>query len=877
MARFERWLEVKRIFEEALEVEPAERPGFLDRACKDDLELRREVEALLGAPAVPTAALASLLGLPRRQEEPDYAEGDRVDHFTIVREVGKGGMGIVYEARDTKNSSRAVALKVLFSRAVKLSQDQRLAGFSDPSIVTFHDSGETPDGLPYFVFEYIEGEPITAFCERRRLAIPERLRLFQKVCDAVRYAHQRLVIHCDLKPENILVTATGALKLLDFGIAKDIGTDSVSSYPSPMTLPFASPEQVGNEETTTLSDVYSLGVLLCVLLTGRLPYRNGKTVAELRDAILHEEAVPPSDLVWRGGESSSSDREMPPYSSPSPELPARQLARRLRGDLDAVILRALRKEPDQRYATVQEFAADIGRYLRKEPVAARRGSWRYRCERFISRHRVSVTLSAAVLLLILGFLLALAREKKEAVRQRDQAERQATRAEEVSHFLTDLFRVADPERKPGGVVSARELLDQAASGLENRLQGQPETSFHLLNTLGEIYRNLGVYDTSVRCHTEALILARTRLGADDLLVADALSNLGTTYERQGKFPEALKTHRLALELRRRHLPESHLDMIASLSGVGTTLAEQNRYREAEPLLREVARRLRVLSPPNPERLADALSVLGDMLADDRQLGEAEAVMRECLSLREKIYGPKHPLVALTLTSVATILEIHAKFPEAESLQREALSIDRSALGENHPTVLGIMNGLGFIQMVGRNFPQAIATFRETLAKAHANTENEDSIGVIVRLNLARALLSARQVPEAIPVLQEAYDVAVRRLGKNDWTVANIMKSQCEALLMQGNLRAAEAKVREAIPIFLEKQGERGYTYLGAEAELGTVLVQEKRFAEAEPLLLTFYKLATEREKPDAADRLVILYEAWGKLDKANVYRKFGTP
>src|SRR5579872_2326621 len=247
MARFERWLEVKRIFEEALETAPEERDAFLDQACRGDPELRQEVVALLNAPALPTSSLASLLGLSDRRDEPDYAEGDRIDHFTIVREVGKGGMGMVYEARDTRNNDRRVAVKVLFSRAVKLSQDKRLAGLTHPAIVTFHGSGETEEGLPYFVFEFIEGEPITAYCERHKLGVPDRLRLFQKVCEAVAYAHQRLVIHCDLKPENILVTATGELKLLDFGIAKEVGAaESAAGEPSPITLPFASPEQVGS-------------------------------------------------------------------------------------------------------------------------------------------------------------------------------------------------------------------------------------------------------------------------------------------------------------------------------------------------------------------------------------------------------------------------------------------------------------------------------------------------------------------------------------------------------------------------------------------------------------------------------------------------------
>jgi serine/threonine protein kinase len=253
---------------------------------------------------------------------------------------------------------------------VKLSQDKRIASFTDPSIVTFHDSGETSEGLPYFVFEYVEGEPITTFCERRGLGIPERLRLFQKVCSAVAYAHQRYLIHCDLKPENILVTASGALKLLDFGIAKQIGEDITSNGLSPMTLPFASPEQVGGEETTTLSDVYSLGILLCVLLTGRLPYRHARSVTELRDAILYEEPACPSDLVRPRPDSGSDKDELPPYCTPPPAKSPEQLARHLREDLDAIVLRALSKEPAKRYGFATELADDIRKHLAIEPVSA---------------------------------------------------------------------------------------------------------------------------------------------------------------------------------------------------------------------------------------------------------------------------------------------------------------------------------------------------------------------------------------------------------------------------------------------------------------------------------------------------------------------------
>lgn len=871
MPRFERWLEVKRIFEEALEIDAAERAAFLEGACKDDSELFREVEALLDAPAVPTSALASLLGLPGREEEPDFAEGEHIDHFTIIRRVGQGGMGAVYEALDTRNNDRRVAIKVLFSRTAAISQDKRLALISHPAIVTFHDSGETAESLPYFVFEFIDGEPITAFVDHRALTLPDRLRLVQKICAAVGYAHQRGVIHCDLKPENILVTATGELKLLDFGIAREVGGGVAPGELSPITLPFASPEQVGHEETTTLSDVYSLGVLLAVLLTGRLPYRRARTVSELRDAILHEPPSLPSETVNAAGDGAPRIASAPPAKS------AAKLARQLRGDLDAITLKALSKEPAGRYQSAPDFAADLGRHLTDYPVEARGASRRYRASKFLQRNRGAATIAGLFVLLAFAALGLWFRQYRETVRQRDQARQEATRAEEVSNFLTDLFRVSDPQRQPGGALSARELLDQATRTLQSRLTAQPRTKLRLLNTLGEIYQNLGLFDAAHRCHEDALALAKGRLSSDAPLLADTLSDLGTTLAHEGRFPEALADQRQALALRRRALPQNNLDVARSLMGIGATLAAQHSYRAAEPVLRDAVRRLRAVAPPVPEVLAEALNTLGGMLADDRQLDEAERVIRECLQIRQRIFGPKHPRVAETLVNLASILEIHARFPEAEKLQRQALAIDRQVLGESHPDTLATMTGLGFIQLVAEDLPRAIATFREALQMSHVNTEREDPLGVEIRLDLARALLTAKRVQEGLAVLQEAYDVGVRRLGRNDWLVANIIRAQAEGLMMNHDLSGSEAKFREAIPLFRAKQGEHGYTVIDAEAELGTVLGREGRFAEAEPLILAQFRQATEREKPDAADRLILLYEAWGRLDKANEYRKFGTP
>ncbi len=870
MPKFERWLEVKAIFEQAIALAPEERASFLDRACGIDQELRREVEALLAAPAVPTSSIGNLLGLPNRTEELDYAEGDVIDHFVIVRRIGRGGMGVVYEARDTKNSNRAVALKILLSRAVRLSQDKRLAGFSDPSIVTFHDSGETPDGLPYFVFEYVEGEPITTFCERRKLDVPERLRLFQKVCDAVRYAHQRLVIHCDLKPENILVTATGALKLLDFGIAKDVGNDSVSSYPSPMTLPFASPEQVGNEETTTLSDVYSLGVLLCVLLTGRLPYRNGKTVAGLRDAILHEEPGRPSELA---NLPASAAEDPPHYATPPPARSPMDLERSLRGDLDAIVAKALRKEPAERYQSAADLASDIARHLASLPVSARGGSRLYRASKFLKRHRGAASVAAVIVCLVIVFLGLWLRQYRETVRQRDQATREATRAAATTSLLIEMFQLTNPHETFRGARSAKELLDQAVEELPRRLKNEPETEVQLLNSIGEMYQNMGMFKEASSTHEHALEIATHHLAKNDSLLGDTLFEVATLRRGEGQFPEAEAIYRHALAVFESGLPPSDPKIGDTLQQLGIMADEQARYDEALKLERRVLDLRRGAPNPNPEAIADSLSGLGSLLTKMYRPNEAEPILRECLAMRRKIYGERNPIVADDYSNLAAILQQTGMFDESERLQRKATAMFRAALGAQHPRVAISTHNLGLLFMLKGDFKDAVSTLREALAIAEAGLGKEHRSTVKIKVQLALALVADHEFPEADRLIGESNDFARKQLEPTDRLLASIARAQGLSLYEQKDYQGAASHLRQAVEILQMRTGPAAYITVSTGAELGSTLVQLGRWQEAEPLLLANYRQAVPVDRPKALQRLVQLYEAAGNHEKAAEYRR----
>lgn len=863
MSRFERWPEIRSIVERALDLDAEARSSFIDESCGADDELRREVEALLHAPPLPTSAIGSLLGLPNRTDDPDYTEGDAIDHFTIVRLIGRGGMGAVYEARDTKNSDRPVAFKVLFSRAAKVSQDKRLAGFSDPSIVTFHDSGETPDGLPYFVFEYVDGEPITTFCEHRNLGLDDRLRLFTEVCAAVQHAHQRLVIHCDLKPENILVTPAGALKLLDFGIAKAVGEATIR-YPAPLTLPFASPEQVGNEETTTLSDVYSLGVLLCVLLTGRLPYSSPRRIAELSDAILHEEPILPSTLV-RLEETTPADYPTPPAGEIA------RLAKRLMGDLDAIILRALQKEPEKRYQSAQELSVDIRRYRDSYPVSARPGSRSYRIWMAIKRHRKQAIGAALLALLLLGAFGVWFRQYRATVRERDAAKQETRRAEEVTSFLTDIFRLSDPVKQPGASLEARELLDRAAAELPDRLPDQPETHARLLNTLGEIYQNLGLQEPALKCHQQALRVARA---AKELpLAADTLLYIGVIQRNLGQYPEAEAAFTDSLETLKSLVPGTDSSYTYALYQLASIASFQGKMSRSEALHREALNLRRTAPQRDEEEITSSLNALGDILQVLQRTEEATKILREALLRRRRLYGPRSVYVADTMSNLANALLDGREHAEAERYFREVVEIYTEIFGLHHPRmVIGQANLGSFLLAAGRS-GEAEVILRECLGNAEVTLGREHPNAIVARMKLGLALCTSEQGSEADDLLAEAHLIATGLSSEDLYLLARIIEAQAQCAFERSQYSNAESHFRRASELFRETQGETGPDFIRTRSELARTLVEQRRLAEAEPLLLDYFDRASETQRADALQNLIRLYEAWGKREEALEYRE----
>ncbi|HEY9231040.1 MAG TPA: serine/threonine-protein kinase, partial [Blastocatellia bacterium] len=539
----ERWRQAKALLEEALAHDPAARAAWLAEACKGDAPLRQEVESLIAsyeedrdfmeAPAVAAPSLAGAAPAP---------EGRMVGPYRLIREIGHGGMGTVFmAARADDQYRKRVAIKLvrrgMDSEQILArfrSERQILASLDHPNIARLLDGGTTDDGLPYFVMEYIEGQSIDRFCDEHKLTTVERLRLFRTACSAVHFAHQNLVVHRDLKPSNILVTPDGTPKLLDFGIAKLLKpelyaqtlTPTATSL-RPMTPDYASPEQVKGTPITTASDVYSLGVLLYELLSGHRPYQiKSYTPVEIEKVICEQEPERPSAAIGRTVTTQSADGTLTPETVSRPrEGQPERLRRKLKGDLDNIILMALRKEAQRRYSSVEQFSEDLRRHLEGLPVIARKDTFAYRAGKFVSRNKVAASVALAFVLLLAVSLVIIVRQSVRAARERDKAQ-------QVAQFLAEIFKVSDPGESRGASVTAREILDKGAERIDRELSGQPEVQATLMATIGQVYESLGLYDDAARMLETALNTRLALFGREHPDVAESMLSLAIlNYDR----------------------------------------------------------------------------------------------------------------------------------------------------------------------------------------------------------------------------------------------------------------------------------------------------------------------------------------------------------
>ncbi len=702
----ERWERVQEILADALELEDTERGAYLDRVCADDDGLRTEVESLIEAATEADAYFTDLAGRagitqeasgPKGRPGPDLdMEGRRVGAYRLGALLGRGGMGVVYTAeRADGQFELTAALKLLPVGAATPESHRRfleerriLARLEHPNIARLYDGGMTDDGTPYFVMEYVRGLPLTEFCRLRQVGFEERLRLFVNVCDAVSFAHRKLVVHRDLKPNNVLVTAEGLVKLLDFGIARLIepgeGTLTATSIGGRLMTPrYASPEQLKGEPVTTASDVYTLGVILHELLTGVPPYEVGSESSWM-DAICKQPVPVPSHRIARWAKATA---EVTPETrdvvttANAMGLSVRALGRRLRGDLDNIVLKALRKETDRRYASVEALADDIRRHIEGFPVKARPEGFRYVASRFLTRNALAVSAAATVVVLLSTLVVLLVRF---ALTTRDQSEeiaRERDRAEEISHFMRELFEVANPALANGATLTARELLDRGAEKIQHDHAGEPELQAEMMTVLGSVYHHLGLNTSAIDLLRQAQALQERLRTVRPTDRATTQSELGKALLDHGDLEEAAVVLRDARDLRRAVSEQDDPAVALATFDLARTLHLAGDASGAEREFREAVRAFRALQMTHDDEYAQALYLLAEYLQVQRSSAEAEPLYEEALKITEDLHGTDHPNVPPILIGMASVAVQVGKPDSATTLLRAALAIDERLYGE----------------------------------------------------------------------------------------------------------------------------------------------------------------------------------------------------
>jgi eukaryotic-like serine/threonine-protein kinase len=856
-----RWEQIKEVLEIARDLAAAERDDYLNRACLGDEELRLEVDSLLAANLDHVAFLEA--PPVRLVDSYPSALGSQVGAYRIIRELGHGGMGVVYlAARSDEEFEGQVAVKVLRPVGAipeiewRFRQEiQILANLNHPNIAKLYEAGRTEDRRPYFIMEYVEGLPVTQFCREQNLSIAERLRLFQKICGAVQYAHQSLIVHRDLKPRNILVTVEGEPKLLDFGIAKLLQTDGNSGASTItqvrfFTRDYASPEQVSGGQITTASDVYSLGVILYEFLSGQLPCRlKSHAEEEIRRIICEEEPESPSVAVVQGFRSDSSHEISTGEAVRNDQGgDPRKLRRQLQGDLDKIALMALRKEPSRRYRSVEQMAGDIDAHFQGFPVLARGASWKYRATKFLRRNRLAATLTATVVLLSVGFGVLMALQQRQTARELD-------RAQQVSDFMKSVFLLVDPGNSKASETSAKQILDRAAQLLVSDKERDPRIRAELLNTISTIYTHLGLYDAALPLAEEALKVVRSKGGSEEDL-GSMLNQLAIIRHHQGNFAEAEAMYRRVLDILRSSLGPSDPKIAKGLNDLGALLLEMGRYDESEDLLRQSLALRRTLFPRDHPQMSESLNNLAAVLVKQGRLSEAETLFREVLRLRQQLHKNPHPELGLAFHNLGWALSEQRKYREAKEYYRLGLQQDRAVYDQDHPSAASTLNNLantcielGQYDEATAAAQEAVAIYRRTFGENHRRTAQG-------YFTLAKIFLLQGNLPQAEALASKALDIRRVSLQASHPDIAYSLSQLGDILEERGNFASAESFHRQSLEIRKQNWKKDHPGMVNGLERLGLFLLRQDRSNEAEPLFQEALSMASrlyDQTHPDIAE------------------------
>jgi eukaryotic-like serine/threonine-protein kinase len=782
----ERWERVQFLFHGASELPASAQRAFLEAACAADAELIAEVEALLESDArgggILDRGVAHAAGVMLGEADSAATPGQRIGRYRLLKVIGEGGMGIVCLAERDAEVGGLVAIKILRdawlspARRERFANEQRtLAQLTHPSIARFYDADTLADGTPWFAMEYVEGLPLTEYCATRACDIAERLRLFRVIGDAVHYAHRHLVIHRDLKPSNILVRPDATVALLDFGIAKQLeGLEAPVDHTRTglrfMTPAYAAPEQLRGDRAGVQTDVYSLGVVLYELLTGRLPFDLAhRTPGEAQTLILQHQPVKPSAVAKRVAERTGMPAGATSWA-----------------DLDVLCLTAMHKDPERRYQSVEALIRDVDHYLKNEPLEARSDSVAYRATKFVRRHRVPLAAAACAVLAIVGLTVFYA---IRLTRARNAALAEAARTERIQHFMLNLFEGGDEMTGPADSLRVVTLVDRGVREAR-ALDREPAIQAELYTTLGTIYQQLGQLDRADSLLRAGLDQRRSLFGADATEVASSLVLLGLLRSDQAKVDESEQLVRQGFEIDKRHLAPTDPAFARAAAALGRILRDRGAYDSAITVLRDA---VGVQSAPggNPNDLSETLTTLANTYYYAGQYAASDSLNRRVLAMDRVLHGDRHPSVADDLINLGAIEHDLGHYAEAERFYRQGLDIDRTWYGDNNPETASVM-------------PM-----------------------------LARTLIAEKHYDEAIALLKEALSIQERAYGPVHPRVASALNALGLAALGQNDFDGAEKDFSRMRAIYESVYGDQHYTIGIASSDLGAVALKRGDYPRAE--------------------------------------------
>lgn len=861
------WERLQELFSRAADLTDEQQTAFIAREVQDNESLREELEKLLRADrGKSTTPLTHAVGAALERTTRDRREavlGRVVNNYRLVSILGHGGTGTVYLAeRADRQYSAQVAVKIIDTGTIHGDLGQRfraerqiLASLNHANIARLIDAGETDEGQPYLIMEYVHGEPLDRYCDQHRLDVRARLELFLRICSAVQYAHQNLIVHRDLKPANILVTPEGSPKLLDFGIAKllDAGDAAAALALTRMndrllTPEYASPEQILGRPVTTASDVYALGVVLYELLTGLRPYSvpGSASQLELERTICISDPDRPSAALKRAAGVNNHEPSISTVAA-SRGLSVDKLTRKLTGDLDSIVLRALRKEPQHRYASVEQLAADIRRHLSREPVHARQGNWTYYSSRFIRRHAFGVSAGAAFAVFLATFAIIMSVQAQRIAAERDRATIEGARAESVSEFMLSIFDASDPFETQGGTVTARQLLDQAGRNIRGDLSQHPEVRARLLEAIGRAYRRQNEFELSIsfledaehlrrqlpdpdgsrraiiltelamslreagdleaaeKALREASALSESNGSVHSLTYANLLTNLGRVELAAGNTARAKSYFERSLALHRELLGPSHAEVASVLLDLSSVHLWEDDAQKAERRAREAVRIYAETVPTlYPDRVMANVG-LGEILVWQGKMDEASAILETSLDHQIRLYGETSRQAGAASALLSKVRASQGLLQEAEELSRRALEIYIQTLGNNHQDTGYTRTALANLLIKQGKLPEAeeqlrasLATYEQALPPDHPYVASSEHL-------LGEVMLRKRNLVDAEALLTAAMN-RWKRTNSPAWRVARSESALGEVLHLQGRVAEAEQHLTEAYKILVADEG-----------------------------------------------------------------------